>query len=235
MTLQAIYDGLWDDAAPRIRDGQVRIDTRIGDDGDTRRGLTLILRPHGNTLAAFADFLRDAAALEPDQYRYPSTDIHTTVLSIIGCEADFAAADIDARAYASVVASCVGDATSFRVEHRGISTTPDAVLAQGFPIGDGLKRLREHLRTEFARSGLRTTMDVRYHLQTAHSTLIRFTRPLIDGRRFHAFLANNRRRDFGYTEVRRLELIENDWYLTQARSADIASYHLSPPAEVTKD
>ena len=104
------------------------------------------------------------------------------------------------------------------------------MLAQGFPRDDTLEQVRERLRASLVRRGLGSTVDGRYRLETAHTTLVRFVSPLRNPPRFVDALAAARERAFGTTLVDRLELTLGDWYQSSERSPAVAEFALDPDA-----
>jgi hypothetical protein len=63
------------------------------------------------------------------------------------------------------------------------------MMVQGFPADEGLQVLRDRLRAAFRQSSLQQSIDQRYSIQTAHSTIIRFRHPLRDAPRLLRKLA----------------------------------------------
>lgn len=228
MSAEKVYERLWREASPSLARGAINLDPLIGSGQDRRRGLTVVLRPAAAVLDAYDEFLLEARSLEPAQYFYPRSDMHTTVLSIVSCEPEFQPSPAERAEYAQLVGTVAAGAEPFSVTYRGVSASRDGVLAQGFPRGGGLERLRSALRDAVERSGLGSTMDSRYRLETAHSTLLRFRTPLADPAAFHAFLERNRGRAFAETTVERVELVVNDWYMSAARLTEIGSFALAP-------
>ena len=226
--LAAHYDALWAAAAPFVGAGGATLDpwlSRCAD--DARRGLTLLARPTATVAAALSTFLEQLRLLEPAQHYQPASDLHHTVLSLITATADYAPYLAQLPAYLEAVSEVAAETPPFAIDIRGVTLTPVAVLAQGFPRDGTLATVREHLRAALHARGLGDALDQRYRLVTAHMTLVRFATPLDDPQRFIAALAAARRTDFGLTMVGRLELVFGDWFHTAAREEKIAEYQLS--------
>ena len=96
----------------------------------------------------------------------------------------------------------------------GLTLSQGAVMARGFPHGPGLDMLRERLRSGLREQGLAASVDERYRLVTAHATLLRFTAPLRKPAQFGALLAALRDRPLGRMRVEEVELVVNDWYMS---------------------
>ena len=82
-----------------------------------------------------------------------------------------------------------------------------------------------------AARGFGATLDQRYRLETAHTTLVRFVAPLRDPARFVDALEAARSRAFGTSVVARLELTLADWYQSSESVRRIAAFELgaAPP------
>ena len=226
MSEARIYDELWRNSAPQLARGDVRVDLNVGSDEDPRRGLTVIYRPDAVTRAAFAEFVARACAVEPTLYAYPAADMHTTVLSLISCEPDFEVSADGFAAYARVVRSCLSAARPFVVRYQGLTATEDGIMAQGFVEEDRLNALRDSMRAAFASAALRTTMDARYRLETAHTTLLRFAARPESPAELHELVSEHRSRNFGQTRVGNIELVVNDWYMTTEKLGNTETYRL---------
>jgi 2'-5' RNA ligase len=79
-------------------------------------------------------------------------------------------------------------------------------------MDDELTNIRNGLRDKFQTSNLQHSIDKRYSIQTAHSTIVRFKKPLLNPDSFLQKVKKYRNLDFGTFEVNELELVFNDWY-----------------------
>lgn len=225
--LAAHYDTLWDDAFPRVQSGDAALDPWLASPADdARRGLTLLARPSAAVSGALRDFLERLRGIEPEQYHQPASDLHHTVLSLFTATADHAPFMAHLPAYLEAIAEVAATTPPFAIGVRGVTLTPAAVLAQGFPCDGTLASIRDRLRQALAARGLGGALDGRYRLVTAHMTLVRFAAPLRDPARFVAALSAARATDFGATTVDRLELVFGDWYHTAVRERTIERYRL---------
>lgn len=213
---------MWAAAWPAIAAGDVDCDPQLArlDGGaapvDERRGLTLVARP-GPALAARIDDLLDRLeACAPGQYRQPRADLHMTLLSLFTVSADYAPQLARLDDYRAAARAALEGVAPFEVDFRGVTVSRGAVLAQGFPRDAVLATLRERLRAALRERGLDGSVDGRYRLVTAHASLLRFARPLARPADFAAALADMRTLALGTLRVDALELVVNDWYMTQA-------------------
>ena len=55
-------------------------------------------------------------------------------------------------------------------------------------------------------------MDKRYSIQTAHSTIVRFRNHLNEKENFLKIIDKYADFDFGTFEIKKIELVYNDWY-----------------------
>lgn len=212
MHLQPHYDQLFAQSSRHIREHNVTVDAWLDEPSDDRRGITLLLRPAQAIKDQIQIHLDRLKQIEPDQYYYPISDIHLTILSIISCYPGFALGDIEPMAYQEVIASCLRDIPVVKLHFRGVTLAPGAVMVQGFVEDNVLNQLRDRLRLAFAQSSLQQTLDKRYRLETAHSTVVRFRQALIQPEVFLRGVEDLRKIDFGTCEVDTLELVYNDWY-----------------------
>jgi 2'-5' RNA ligase len=194
---------------------------------DARRGVTLLARPSARVASSIVQFLDELRALEPEQYYHPRSDLHLTVLSLFTATVDHAPYLAHLDDYRAAVAESLDGLARFTVDTIGVTLTQGAVLAKGFPRDGTLTHVRERLRASLAERGLGATVDGRYRLETAHTTLVRFTAPLRNPERFVDALAAARWRPFGTTVVDRLELTLADWYQSSESSQPIAEQRLA--------
>lgn len=210
-----------------IKSGNIEKDALIDDPADQRYGITLLTRPNAEVAHNIMGFLWQARQLEPEQYFYPQSDLHMTVLSIISCYAGFSLDQVDTKAYADKVQEALQDISAFDLEFRGITASASTVLIQGFPQDASLQLLRDRLREVFRSSDLQHSIDSRYKIVTAHSTVIRFRQPLRQSEQFWEFLEDHRHTDFGTFTISGLELLGNNWYQQKEKTQCIRRYTLS--------
>lgn len=164
--------------------------------------------------------------LEPEQRYQPASDLHHTVLSLFTATVDHQPHMARLPDYLGAVSEVVAGTSPFTIDVRGVTLTPGAVLAQGFPRDDTLAVLRDKLRRAISARGLGGALDQRYRLVTAHMTIVRFAVPLREPERFVSALQEARSTDFGSTRVEQLELVFGDWFHTRAREEVIAHFAL---------
>jgi len=224
--LRTHYDAMWDRAWPDVARGDVECDTHLAGGLDPRRGLTLIARP-GPALATCFEAVQDAlSAAAPRQYRQPRSDLHVTVLSLFTVTADYGPHLARRADYAAAARAAVDDLPAFDIDFEGITISRGAVLAKGFPRDGTLEALRARLRDALRARGLDGTLDQRYRLVTAHSTLLRFVAPPLEPVRLAGALAEMRNVPLGPLRVNSLQLVINDWYMSGAAVEPVATFAL---------
>lgn len=226
MNLVAHYDAMREAAMRRLVQGEVEVDNLIDSPHDHRRGITLLTRPPAAIAARIEEILADFQRLEPDQYYYPASDIHVTILSIISCYEGFRLDLTNPAAYQNAVRSILQSGFSFTMRYEGLTASPGSVIVQGFPVGDGLDVLRAATRAYFQSAGLQQSIDQRYSLQTAHSTVMRFRKPLRNATQLLEKLLQYQHHFIGSFEVNSVELVYNDWYQRARHTEVVARFPL---------
>ena len=228
--IDSIYNQLWLNAAEKIAGGYYELDPLINSAEDTRRGITVLSylkQDNSNVSRNIVEFIRRLASLEPEQYFYPESELHLTILSIIHCEENFSLSDIDIPSYKSVFELAIKNIGPIKINFRGVTASPGCIMVQGYPVNEQLEALREQLRASFGNSSLYTVMDHRYKLITAHSTIARFHMPLRNNQKLLDFLSDYRTYDFGMLELKDISLIFNGWYQHMSETKFLARYELN--------
>jgi 2'-5' RNA ligase len=224
--VRQIYQDMWQHAWPLIHSNEITPDPYLSGKPDRRRGITLLARITDPLNAAIRQFLNEAYTLEPTQYYYPNSDLHVTVMSILSCEENFQLLLSDKPAYVNLIQNIVQGIRPFIIEFDGLTVAESGVVLCGYNPNNALSQLRNALRHQVTQSALAHSMDKRYTLMTAHSTVLRFKEPLQAPSRFSEFLQANRQRYFGQLRVEQLELVVNDWYQSKANTELLGKFDL---------
>jgi 2'-5' RNA ligase len=227
MNLQAHYDAMRENAFRKLAHGEAELDALLDSEHDDRRGLTLLARPPARITAIIEALLAAFQELEPHQYYYPASDIHLTILSIISCYRGFTLDVIDPESYQQAVSTILQHIPPFRIRFAGLTASPGGIIVQGFPEDAGLQHLRNQIRRYFQTSGLQQSIDQRYSIQTAHSTVIRFREKLVNPARLLKAIEQYAQYFIGTFEVNTLELVYNDWYQRQENTILLEAYPLA--------
>ena len=146
MDLKEHYHELYKVSSQTILAEKYRLDLNIKNPSDSRFGITLLIRPDENIKANIKLFLDEIKAIDPAQYYYPDSDIHITVISIISCYEGFKIDKITVNDYVAIIQKSLVDIGKIKINFRGVTASPDALMLQGFPSDESLNNLRNNLR-----------------------------------------------------------------------------------------
>jgi 2'-5' RNA ligase len=226
MNLPDYYDAMRQKAFRQLSQGRAELDSHLDSEHDDRRGLTLLARPPAAVTARIEALLADFQRLEPEQYYYPATDIHLTILAVISCYAGFRLAQIDPAEYREAVREILRPVRPFTIRFAGLTASPGGIIVQGFPQDKGLNDVRAKVREFFRHSSLPQSVDQRYSIQTAHATVVRFRRPVQNPRALLEMISKYEQYFMGVFEVDTVELVYNDWYQRAANTVLLEKYWL---------
>lgn len=212
MNLDNIYEEMWLNAIGKFKNNQFEIDQQISNPNDIRRGITLLVRPSEVVKGKINIFLDELKSVEPNLYTYPASDIHITVMSIISCYSGFKLTDVNIDDYVKKIELSLANITSEEILFKGITASPSCIMIKGFLENNQLNELRNQLRYNFGQSDLQSSIDQRYTIQTAHSTVARFQSDIKQPKKLIEILEKYRNYSFGSFKVNTFELVFNDWY-----------------------
>jgi len=212
MNLKEHYDCLYLDSVEKIKNNHYTLDQLIDSSSDNRFGITVLIRPSIDVKNKIKGFLNELKKNNPNQYYYPNSDIHITVLSIISGFEGFDLKSISVPEYNTLIQKSIENIKDFEIHFQGITASDSAIMIQGFPSNNSLEQIRNNLRVNFKNSDLQKSIDKRYAIQTAHSTAVRFRDKILDKDNLFKTLEQYRTFDFGKFEVKEVELVYNDWY-----------------------
>lgn len=226
MKLTEHYDQLYKKSTAEILAGNYTIDLDINNESDSRFGITLLIRPSEEIKANISVFLKKLQEIDPAQYYYPDSDIHITVMSIISCSVGFSLDQISPNDYIETICKSMVDVDRIRIQFRGVTASSSAIMIQGFPTDETLNDFRNKLRENFKNSPLQQSIDSRYTISTAHSTVMRFQEKLEDPEKLLQITQKFRDYDFGELTVKKLELVYNDWYQRKRNTKILGEFGL---------
>lgn len=225
--VQAVYDRLWGEALAAFESGQVRADPHLlNRAADTRYGMTLIIRPAPAVIARMTDLIGQLLEIVPGQHGYRPDELHLTLLALVNCVPDFDPESAPLDAYRAVLDDLFRQAAPFTLRLGGVAASQDCVFVCGTSPDNAINALRDTLREKLSAAGLGETLDRRYRLVTAHSTILRFSSQPEHLPRLVEFLKSARERDLGTFEVREIEWVTNDWYMSHDRVRLLGRYAL---------
>lgn len=226
MDLSEHYNQLYKKSAAAILAGNYKLDSQINNPSDSRFGITLLIRPSEKIKTNIQLFLNELKAIEPRQYYYPNTDIHITLMSIISCYEGFTLDQISVEDYIKIIQESLIDSGKIKIEFRGVTASPSALMIQGFPADESLNNLRNKLRENFKKSALQQSIDSRYAIATAHCTAIRFQEKLQNPEKLIQVAEKFRDYNFGEFTVDKIELVYNDWYQRENNTIHLHDFTL---------
>lgn len=226
MNLTEHYNQLYKKSSKAILTEQYKLDPQINNPSDSRFGLTLLIRPSETIKANIQLFLEEIKAIEPNQYYYPDSDIHITVMGIISCYEGFTLDQINIPEYIDLIEQSLVELDQIEIEFRGLTASPSAIMIQGFPTDESLNIFRNKLRESFKNSTLEQSIDSRYTIAAAHSTVMRFQEKLENTKQLIQVAEKFRDYNFGKFQVKKLKLVYNDWYQRQRNTIHLADFNL---------
>ena len=227
-----IYEQLWREAQPAFARGEPRLDSHLLDKaGDRRRGVSLAFRLSPAVRSQIKLFLDRLAADFPGQYFYQPDELHVTVLTFISTTDSWRREIRDLAPFRALLREIVRRHPPFKMEFRGVTAAPNAVVIQGFPLDDGLESIRAEIREGTARLGFAGRLDRRYPNRAAHVTAMRFRQPGGDWKKLAAIVQANRQTFFGETHVETLPLIWGDWYASADTTRILEEFPLDLAAQ----
>src|SRR6187431_1019805 len=123
MNLKEHYNRLYINAVEDIKNNQYVIDGQIDSSSDNRFGITVVIRPSLDVKNKIQDFLDELKKNNPNQYYYPNSDIHITVLSIISCYDGFDLKTVSIPEYAKVIQKSIEDIKEVEIHFEGITAS----------------------------------------------------------------------------------------------------------------
>jgi len=226
MNLREQYNNLYQDSIRKIKSDYYVVDNLIDSDNDKRFGITLLLRPDNLVKTNIQKFLSVIRSIEPNQYFYRDSDMHVTVMSIISCYDGFKLSQIRIEDYVETIKKSINGISCFNIEFWGLTASPSCLMVQGFLENNTLNQIRDNLRVNFKDTGLEQSMDKRYAIQTAHSTIFRLKEKIENKESFLDALEKYRDYYFGTFTVDSLELVFNDWYQRKEYVKELSRFEL---------
>jgi 2'-5' RNA ligase len=208
--LDILYSKINSEGKVAIVDGQELVDPLLYNIGqDKRIGLTLLISIQGKITQDFKTLEEKIATIEQEQYFYPETDLHVTVLDLISAREDFTRDESVINQSIELIEKAVIGLAPFDIRFKGIIVSNGAILAKGY-YSNGLPQLRDKIREIALERGF--NLKERYQSISAHSTIVRFKSNLRNREQLLATVQNCYDLDIGVIRVRELELVIHNWY-----------------------
>lgn len=226
MNLKEYYNNLYSDSINKITSDKYDIDHFIDSQSDDRFGITLLIRPPQPIKDEIQKFLCELKEVEPHQYYYPNSDIHITIMSIISCYGGFNISKIELSKYIELIKKCLPLNKTIDIHFKGLTASNSCIMLQGFMDNDVLNDIRAKLRVAFKNSELEQSLDQRYSLKTAHSTIVRFKNEFNQKDNFLKIIKKYADHDFGSFTTNDIEFVHNDWYHRKERVKKLYEFEL---------
>jgi 2'-5' RNA ligase len=224
-----IYEQLWDEAMAAFEAGKPKLDPHLPDKkNDRRRAVSLSIPLPAAVQGSIKKFFDQLAAEFPGQYFYAPEELHVTMVTLISATEHWEQEFDDVEAFHGIVREVLGRHRGFKLEFRGVTAAPNAVMVQGFTVDTTLEDIRADLRRTFVERGFPNRLDRRYPNAAAHVTAMRFCKSDSDWKRLAAVLAANRQTPFGEMRVETIQLTWGDWYLSTGIARVLEEYRLAP-------
>lgn len=222
--LQERYNEIWSSSKEFISSNNIEIDTNLSNiKKDKRFGLTVLAAIKGDVLNNFLEIINQLKEIEPNQYYYPPTDIHITILDFLSCSEDFVFDKNQVELYKKITKKIIQNFPKFNIKFKGLTASKGAVMVQGF-FGDELQKLRDSLREEVNKSGIE--LKEKYKVRTSHSTVVRFKEKLQNPEELVTKIEGLRNFNFGVFEVKKIQFVLHDWYNLKEKTKILAEYEL---------
>lgn len=212
MDLRAHYDMLDLEAREAVDRAGFGFDAYIDEAQDSRRGLTALFRPDDRMADSFGRFTTAIQKVLPGHYFCNQADLHVTVMPIVSCYPGFSLDGLPLDAYRTLIEQATVGVGRIPVQFTGVFMSQTCLMIRGYSQNDELEKLRNNLREAFADSNLEQSLDRRYKLVTAHSTVVRFKQAVKPPPAFWEVIRYFEAFDFGIQVFEELEFVFNDWY-----------------------
>lgn len=189
------YDEIFETGEESLKSMSYKLDEYLSERSDSRKGLTLRARVSGESADQFNALLKEFVAVDPNQHIHHEDTFHVTILSIVTARPGYVLPEDQVGEYVDVIQQAIRYINPFVISFDGVTASPSCIMVQGFvkdndstdggarkpskmssipEPSNALQDLRHSLRSCFSASDLESTMDQRYTITTAHSTVIRF-------------------------------------------------------------
>lgn len=212
MNLVEFYIEMYRKSVENISTGNYIMDEYLGGKTDKRFGLSLIVRPSKEVLEKIASFLNELKRSAPNQYYYPLSDIHVTIMSIISPQTGIDFEKLNMHDYNTLIKESLIFDKQIKINFKGVTASNSCIMLQGFVSDDSITQIRNNLRGIFKNSDLLHDIDKRYKIHTAHATVVRFQNEFIDLNGFLSTIERFKDVDFGSFELKYIEFTYSDWY-----------------------
>ena len=171
-------------------------------------GVSAILRPTGDVAATLADVSETIAGFTGKrQTLYGPSNLHTTLRSIEFYRSGVTDNDAAVRAYAEILAGIAGRYSSIHIAYKGLTASVGGVLAQGWPVGNELYKIRHAFQRELSDRGVSGGPEAERTRRTAHASLVTFAETPCYPEALVKFIEANQRTPYGVASFDSIEIV----------------------------
>lgn len=204
-----LYDKIYKTNLDQLIKGNIITDDfLLNRNNDKRIGISLIV-PVEKINNTYNRLINNFVTIEPNQYYYPSPDLHFTVFDFIQCRDNYQRNETLEKIFLDIARKSVTTSEKFNIKLKGIVFTREAGIMKGYD-NNKLITIRNKIRELLVSSKIKN--DERYISESAHITFARFKDKLKNPAAFCEFVERNKEYEFGEEEVTILKLVEHDWY-----------------------
>lgn len=222
--LKKKYDDIWESSKQALLQNNVEVDSNLSDiENDKRKGLSAIITITGDCLDNFSKIKNEIRKIEPEQYYYPQTDIHVTILTLIHTSENFVFDEEKAETFKEILEKTTRNFPKFDIEFKGLTASKGVVMVQGF-FNKTLNEMREAKRDEKKKHELE--INQRQKGGIGHCTIIRFKQKLRNPMAFVNKIEELRNISLGTFKVKKIHFVLHDWCNSEAKRKVLAEYEL---------
>ncbi|GCE08167.1 hypothetical protein [Dictyobacter aurantiacus] len=203
--IQQIYDRFWREARAPLARGEVQPDPIPGMES-LRWGVSVIMRLRGEVAERLVGVIDELSRWTGRRHlRYQASNLHTTLQTIELYRPSIDAEDEYIQQYRRVLRQVAAQFPPLQIRYQGLTANQMSVMAQGWPVDETLRQLRETFHTRVRAEKHLPGPGIR---DLAHASLIVFAGPLLDPTGCVSFVESQRQSDFGTATIDRLELVQ---------------------------
>ena len=221
MKVEALYKDIERKGKNKIETYTEEIDEWIGNKNDRRMGIALTIRPTKEIKDAIEKIEKEIKKVEPNQYYYPQTDYHITLLGIITARQGFQYTHEQLENLKKATEEAIKYVKKFTIKLDGIICSGGAIMVKGF-YDNEMEHIRKNLRQSILNHHLK--LDERYPTMSSHITIGRFKKPIENREGLIEYLQKYNHVYFGEFVVGEIELVYHNWY--DSKKEILEKYHL---------
>ena len=224
--LPSFYRDLCEQGRRALREQTIQVVPFLDElDQDSRRGLTLVVRPSSEVTRQLVAVTERFRRVAPAHFYYDPSRFHFTIISLVTACKDFQLQKTPLDLYKCTIRKVLAPFPPFEVKFVGVGATRNSIIAKGFPVGGALEAIRNMLRDRLNAAGLGGGVDKRYRSRGAHVTLARL-KAAEDFSEMIGCVEEICEAWLGRMWVRQAQLVVNDFYMSRGKVRLVAEMEL---------